>query len=134
MGGRDDPGLQYLRPRQLQRGPAAAAADPSQQEAVVRPRPHRGEQTGPAAPPYCLQRGGTAARPVAALRLLRGVSGRDVPWRPAGVSPAGRPGPGDSGAEEDERWRPRDRQERVSCVRKETSRVEWVELQEGCSY
>lgn len=124
VGWRDDPRLQHLWPQQLRCRAAATAADTSQQEAVIRPCHHRGKQTWPAAAPQRLWRGGTAARSVPALWFLWGVSGRDVPRRAAGVSPAGWPCERDSSDKKEHSGCPRYRQERVGSVRKETGRVD----------
>ena len=74
-----------------------------------------------------LQRGGTAARSVPTLRFLRGVGGRDVRRRPAGVSAAGPPHQREPGAEEELGRRAADCPERVGRVRKETGRVDQEE-------
>lgn len=124
VGWRDDPRLQHVWSQQLRHCPAAAAADTSKQEAVLCPHHHRGKQTRPAAAPQRLWRGGTVARPVPTVWLLRGVRGGDVPRRPAGVSPPGRPRERDTSYKKKHGRRPRDRQERVCSVCKETGGVD----------
>ncbi|CAI9613277.1 unnamed protein product, partial [Staurois parvus] len=118
------PGLQHLRPRQLQRGtPAAAARPPAEEAPELGPRHHRGQQTGPPAPAGGLQRRRAPPGHQLRLRLLRDLGGGDLPRLAGGLPPASGVRTGEPQRQQEKRRHQRHRQEYVRRVRAQEDRV-----------
>lgn len=98
LGGRLHPGLQHLRPGQLQRGQPASAENPAGKEARRRgrqgPHHHRREQAWLAAPKDGLQRGRQDAGSVGGLRVFWNLGRRDLPRRAFSIPRAAGTHPG----------------------------------------
>lgn len=110
-------GLQHLQPRQLQRGAPAAAAHPPAEEATgFSSRHHRWEQARPPASAGSLQRGGAHVGHWLRLRLLRDLSGGDLPRLAGGLPPTPGVRAGEPQRQQEKRWDQGHRQEHVCRV------------------